>query len=234
LVYEHLSYAMDYWVGNGDNVTFNQMVRDASNELLTNRRNDIVKTIKKSLDDYLVSNDDNSLRNVIAGIVMNTFSEMFPGKITPENMQAFRIPDNFWGSNEDIGNSVSVDVNNILSTLDLDSALKTGTIVVLLIPLLVLTFTLAIIDELFGCNLADRLNSLLDSNGNKLYNQQERKDCVERLRKRKDKTLNSINKSIMKTLLPEGTPETERFRKQIMDIVNPVVEKSIDQVSLYF
>lgn len=234
LVYEHLSYAMDDWVVNGGSVTFNQMVKNASNDLLTNRRNDIVKTLKKSFGDYLTSNEDGSLRNVIASIVMNAFSEMFPGKITPENMQAFQIPDDFWGNNEDIGNAVSIDVNNILSTLDLDSALKTGTIVVLLIPLLVLSLTLAIIDKLFGCNLVNQLNKLLNSNGNKIYNLQERQNCVARLLERKDKTLDSIKKSIMKTLLPVGSSENERFQKQVEDIVKPVVERSIDQVSLYF
>lgn len=234
LVYEHLRYAMDDWVDNGNNVTFNQMVRNASNELLTNRRKDIVITIKKAFNDFLVSNDDGSLRTVIAGIVMNTFSDMFPGKITPENMQSFQIPEDFWGDNEEIGNSVSLDVDNILSTLDLDSALKTGTIVVLLIPLLVLSFTLAIIDELFGCSLTDKLDRLLNSNGNKVYNQEERKKCVERLRSRKDKTLDSIYKSIMKTLIPQGSPEAQRFCQQIDNIVKPVVEKSINQVSLYF
>ena len=233
-IYNHLSNAMDNWVDNGNNITFNQMVKDASNDLMTNHRSDIEIIIKDSLKEFVTENGEGSLRSSIANVVMNTYEKMFPGKITSENMQAFQIPDDFWDDNVEIGKTVSIDVNNILSTLDLDSALKTGTIVVFIIPLVVLTLTLAIIDSLFDTNLANWLGNYFQTNGNKVYNQQQRMKSVERLRKRKDKTLEVIFKSIQKTFITQGTPETEKFSQQISDIIKPVVARSINQVSLYF
>ena len=233
-IYKHLANAMDNWVVNGHNVTFNQMVKAASSDLMTNHQSDIEMIIIESFREFLSDNSENSLRNTIASVVMNTYEEMFPGKINTENMQEFQIPDDFWSENAEIGKTVNFDTNSILLTLDLDSAIKTGMIVVFIIPLVALTLTLALIDGLFDTNLADWLGNFFQTNGNRIYNQQQRTKSVERLRKRKDKTLEAIFKSIQKTFLAQGTPEAENLSQQISDIIKPVVAKSINQVSLYF
>ena len=232
-IYEHLKTAMENWVTNGDGVTFNQMVKDTSNDLMTQCYSKIELIIRNSLDEFITDNKKGALRSTVAKIVMDTYEEMFPGKITAENM-IFQIPTDFWENDQLNSNTIDIGTDAIISTLDLDSALKTGTIVVLLIPIIILGLTLTMIDKLLGLDLASQLDKLLQSNGNKIYNQEQRQDCVDRLLQRKKRTIDTIYKNVKKSLLPTGKPEEEKFTNQIFDIVIPVVKKSINQISLYF
>ena len=233
-IYECFISEADKWKKEGDGVTIRQMTKAVTEDLKCHHIDHFMSIIRESLNKYMNDTEENSLKNEISNIVLATYEKIYPGNLDAKMLEILKIDDEKWKSECEKLATIDFDAVNIVDSLDLSNAFKTAMIFFLFIPLLTIRFILGVIDWCAGSNIGDALDRFITNDVDKKFNCEERKKYYIRIINKEEKTKKAICKVLEKSFMPQESVERESVCAIIRGIVHPVVESSINHVSLYF
>lgn len=233
-IYECFISEADKWKKEGDGVSIRQMTTAVTEDLKCHHIDHFMSIIRESLNKYMNDTEENSLKNEISNIVLATYEKIYPGNLDAKMLEILKIDDEKWKSECEKLATIDFDAVNIVDSLDLSNAFKTAMIIIFFIPLLTIRLILEVIDKCAGSGLGAALDRCITNDADKKFNCEEREKYYKRMIEKEVNTKKAIYKVLDKSFMPKGSEERESVCAIIRGIVHPIVESSINHVSLYF
>lgn len=240
VVYSYAKDKLSEWVETGDNESVSVFVSRIEKEFLDTstmegkKRYAVVSdAMRKAITEYLKNSSNSGIRSMIVKVVNEVFSTTFPGKIDGKNIPQFTISNEEWDSV--ISKITSDDYkfgSSIQEVMDLESIIGACLKFIIAIGLIAIAIALKILT--LGMMDIDSFLQNFDTLfvENRILSKSDRQKVFKRVSEKKDETISKIEEQIKNS--NTSTDLREDISGQILNILNPVIDKAVNQVSIYF
>ena len=236
IVYDYLKKKVDYWVDKGENVSLNDMIENATKNFNIEHKKDIEPIIKYVLSSYLNKEGKDGIKAIIINIVNETFQNEFPGKLNEHAIKVFNISDEEWGRVVNIISNVdSIGINgSLVDNIDFESSVSRALKDNVFVALAVLPFYIIakLWDYCFDAEYGDKIDKFLTNKRAQTCSKEDRLKVQEKLTNNKEKNTNAIKNSLIWSCI--SSENENKIKGFIIENLDPVINKAVDNVSLYF
>lgn len=240
IIYSYAKDKLSEWAETGDNESVSIFVSRIEKEFLDTstmegkkRYNVVSEAMRNAITEHLKNSSNSGIRSMIIKIVNDVFSTTFPGRIDGKNIHQFTISDEEWKSV--ISKITSDDYKfgaSIQNVMDLESIIGACLKFVIAIGLIAIAIALKIL----SLGMMD-IDSFLQNFStlfveNRILSKSDRQKVFRRVSEKKEEAISKIEEQIKNSNTSNDLRED--ISRQILHILDPVIDKAVNQVSIYF
>lgn len=236
IVFEYVEGKISWWVDNGSSMSLDSILKKCTEEFMKDRKTQVKLAVKEVLKSYLNKTGNEGIKSIIVSTVNELFESAFPGRLSARSIDKFSIDSNEWTRVVDIVSNVdSLKFAGLLiDEIDFEDTISRALKNNFLVALALLPFYLIcmFLDWAFDTELCDKMDKAFQENRYKVCSKSDREKVLANLRTKKNDNIRLIKTSL--ELNSISSENEKKMVNMIIENLDPVINRAVDNVSLYF